>query len=152
MMQRQHRDRRCEPDAGSIGGHIGQHKVRAGQHAQRIEVMLTDPGRMHAKLLGVECLGSDVGDELIRGAGIVFIVVVTEREIPEVHGPSSWLATGGTSDIATVADAIDNATVAGALIQKRRIAVKALRSTLRRELRLKGLGGMRNDDWKANEV
>src|SRR5262245_58685455 len=56
--------------------------------------MLTDPGRMHAKLLGIECLGSDVDDELIRSAGIVLIMVVTEREIPEVHGPSSWSACG----------------------------------------------------------
>ena len=32
------------------------------------------------------CFGGDVGDELVRGAGVVFVVVVAQREIAEIHG------------------------------------------------------------------
>ena len=116
MMQRQHRDRRCEPDARGIGGHIGKHEVRAGQHAQRIEVMLADPGRVHAKFLGIECLGGDVRNELVRGTDIVFVVIVAQREIAEVHGPSSLVGDRRT---------IDSATVVSAIIQDSRMVVKA---------------------------
>jgi hypothetical protein len=45
----------------------------------------------------------------IRGAGIVFVMVVTEREIPEVHGPSSLVSNWC---------GVDNATVVGATIHE----------------------------------
>ena len=48
--------------------------------------MLADPGRVHAELFGVERLGGDVGDELVRGTGIVVVMIVAEREITEIHG------------------------------------------------------------------
>ena len=48
-------------------------------------MMLADPGRMHAELVGIERLGGDVGDELVRGAGVVFVVIVAQREVAEVH-------------------------------------------------------------------
>ena len=65
MMQRQHRHRRRKPDARRVRGDIGQHEVGARQDAERIEMMLADPGRMHAELVGVQRLGGDVGDELV---------------------------------------------------------------------------------------
>jgi hypothetical protein len=85
VMQRQHGDCRSEPDARGIGGDIGQHEVRAGQHAQRVEMMLADPGRAHAELVGIESLGGDVGDKLVRRARIVLVVIIAQREIPEFH-------------------------------------------------------------------
>ena len=69
MMQRQHGDRGREPDARGVGGDVSEHHVRAGQYAERIEVMLADPGRMHAELVGQERLGGDVGDELVDERG-----------------------------------------------------------------------------------
>ena len=48
-------------------------------------MMLADPGRMHAELVGIERFGGDVGDELVRGARIVFVMVVAQREIAELH-------------------------------------------------------------------
>ena len=47
--------------------------------------MLADPGRVHAELFGIERLGGDVGDELVRGTGIVVVMIVAEREITEIH-------------------------------------------------------------------
>jgi hypothetical protein len=40
---------------------------------------------MHAELVGIERLGGDVGDELVRGAIVVFVMIVAQREIAEVH-------------------------------------------------------------------
>ena len=85
MVQRQHRHRRREPDARGVGGDIAEDEIRTGQNAERVEMMLADPGRVHAELVGIERLGDDVGDELIGGAGIVGVMVVAEREIAEVH-------------------------------------------------------------------
>ena len=64
---------------------IGEHQVGAGQHAERVEMMLADPGRVHAELVGIERLGGDVGDELVGGARIVRVMVVAQREIAEFH-------------------------------------------------------------------
>src|SRR5580700_1597359 len=113
MMQRRHRHRGREPDARRIGGDVGQHQVRAGQYAERIEMMLADPGRMHAELVGVKRLGGDVGDELVGGAIVVFVVVVAQREITELHvrPPTNYIfiATAGRID--------DNASVVNAIIK-----------------------------------
>ena len=48
-------------------------------------MMLADPGRMHAELIGIERLRGDVGDEGVGVARIVFVVVVAESEIAEFH-------------------------------------------------------------------
>jgi hypothetical protein len=40
---------------------------------------------MHADLFGVKRFGSDVGDELVGRAPIVFVMVVAQREIAEIH-------------------------------------------------------------------
>src|SRR5262249_54970827 len=100
MMQRQHVDSRREAQPRGIGGDISQHHVRTRQHAERVEMMFADPGRMHADLLGVQRLGGDVGDEMVRGACVVFVVIVAQREIAEIHRylpylslpkPRAWL-------------------------------------------------------------
>ena len=52
-------------------------------------MMLADPGRMHADLVGVKRLGGDVGDELVRGAGVVLVVIIAEREVAEFHRTAS---------------------------------------------------------------
>src|SRR5262249_43484491 len=82
-----------EAEPRGIGGDISEHHVRTRQHTERIEMMLADPGRVHADLLGVERLGGDVTDELIRGAAVVFVVIVAQRKIAEVHRylPCLWL-------------------------------------------------------------
>ena len=87
-MQRQHVDRRRQPQPRRIGGNIGKHHVRARQHAERIEMVFADPGRVHADLFGIKRLGGDVGDELVRGAPIILVVIVAEREVAEVHARS----------------------------------------------------------------
>ena len=74
---------------------------RAGEHAQRVEVMLADPGRVHADLVGIQRLSRDVGDELVRRPRVVLVVIVAQREIAEVHAAPpvcpmvtfSWLQT-----------------------------------------------------------
>jgi hypothetical protein len=56
-------------------------------------MMLADPHRVHAKLLGVERFRGNVGKELIRGPRIVEVVVVAQREVAELHGAVSSLNT-----------------------------------------------------------
>jgi hypothetical protein len=41
---------------------------------------------VHADLIGVDRLGGNVGDELVGVARVVFVVVVAEREVAELHG------------------------------------------------------------------
>jgi hypothetical protein len=55
-------------------------------------MMFADPRRVHADLFGVQRFGGDVGDELVRGARIVFVVIVAQREIAEIHHilPRLW--------------------------------------------------------------
>ena len=49
--------------------------------------MLADPRRMEAHLFGVNRLVEDVGDERVRVALVVVVVVVAERKIAEFHFP-----------------------------------------------------------------
>ena len=56
MMQRQHGHRGREPDMLGARGDIGEHQVRAGEHAERVEMMLADPGGVHAELVGIQAL------------------------------------------------------------------------------------------------
>ena len=51
-------------------------------------MMLADPRRVKADLLGVNRLVEDIGDELVRLPPVVVVVVVAQREIAESH-PSS---------------------------------------------------------------
>ncbi|MEJ2121703.1 MAG: hypothetical protein P8Z76_13550 [Alphaproteobacteria bacterium] len=85
VVQRQHRDGGGEADALGLRDDARQQQVRPGIHPERIEMMLADPGRVIAELVGQDRLLADLGDELIGGAGIVFVVVVAEREIAEFH-------------------------------------------------------------------
>ena len=86
MMQRHHGHRRREADAAGARRDVGQHQVGAGQDAERVEMMLADPGRMHAELFGIERLVGDVLDEGVGGTGVVLVVIVAEREVAEFHG------------------------------------------------------------------
>jgi hypothetical protein len=88
MMQRQHGDRRRQPDMLRARGDIGKHEVGAGEHAQRIEMVLADPCGMHAERIGEQRFVRDVGNELVRRPRIVFVVIVAQREIAEFHGAS----------------------------------------------------------------
>ena len=49
-------------------------------------MMLADPGRMHAQLVGIDRLVEDVGDEDVGRARVVLVMIVAEREIAEIHG------------------------------------------------------------------
>jgi len=60
-------------------------------------MMLANPHRMHADLLGVKRLGGDVGDELVRAARVVFVMVVAQGEITEFHGVLPVPAPAGTA-------------------------------------------------------
>ena len=94
VMQRQHRHRGREPDVLRARRDIGEHQVRTGEHAERVEMMLADPGRVHAELVGQERFLGDVGDELVRGPGVVLVVIVAQGEIAEVHGATPVFAEG----------------------------------------------------------
>jgi hypothetical protein len=85
MMQWQYRYRRSEADALCLCRGIGKHEIGAGQDSKRIEMMLADPSRMHADLFSIKCLGRDVGDKLVRLAGIVCVVIVAQSKIAKFH-------------------------------------------------------------------
>jgi hypothetical protein len=40
---------------------------------------------VHAELVGIKRFSGDVGDELIGGARVIFVVIVAQREIAELH-------------------------------------------------------------------
>src|SRR5262249_2457357 len=88
MVQWQHGDSWCEPDAPGACGDMGQDELWAGQHAERVEMVLADPNRVHAELLGVQRLVDNLLHKLVRGTRITVVVIVAEREIAELHGPS----------------------------------------------------------------
>jgi hypothetical protein len=50
-------------------------------------MMLADPSRMEAHLFGVNRLGENVGDERIRVALLVVVVIVAQGKIAEFHFP-----------------------------------------------------------------
>jgi hypothetical protein len=88
MVQRRDVDRRRQADVFRARRDIGEHELRRGKHAERVEMMFADPGRMHAELVGVDRLVGDVGDELVGAARIVGVGVVAEGEVSELHGVS----------------------------------------------------------------
>jgi hypothetical protein len=85
MVQRQNRDRGSEADMPGACRDVGEHEVRTREHAERIEMVFADPGRMHPELVGVKRLGSNVVDQLIGRAGIVLIMIVAQGEVAEFH-------------------------------------------------------------------
>src|SRR5262249_456582 len=86
VMQRQHGDRGREPDALGLRRHYGEHEIGAGEPPDPVEVVLPDPGRMHAERVGMERFRRDAGDELVGAARIVVVVVVAQCEVAELHG------------------------------------------------------------------
>src|SRR5215468_6536523 len=59
-------------------------------------MMLADPYGVHAELLRVERLRRDVGDELIRRARVIQVVIVAQREVTEVHVSPSFPQAGAS--------------------------------------------------------
>src|SRR5215469_6802195 len=92
-MQRQHRHGWSKPDAPGARGDDGKRQIGAGQHAESAEMVLADPCRVEPNLFRVNRFVDDVGDQLVRGALVVLIMVVTEREIAEPHLPALLLFT-----------------------------------------------------------
>src|ERR1700704_373883 len=84
-MQRQDADSGGEADLFRARRDMREHKVGAGEDAERRKVVLADPCRMEPDLLGIDCLVEDVGDQLIGAAPVVDIMVVAQCEIPELH-------------------------------------------------------------------
>ena len=84
-MQRQHGDRGRQAHPLGFCRHMAEDELGAGENAERIEMMLADPDRMHAELLGVQRFGGDVGDELVGRAGIVLVVIVAKRKVTKLH-------------------------------------------------------------------
>src|ERR1700721_636452 len=75
-------------------------------------MVVADPGRVHAELVGIERLGRDVGDELVGAAPIALVVSVAEGEITEIHGDLPHRASWSASSSAIVDHAIvENASV-----------------------------------------
>src|SRR5262249_16142251 len=81
-----------EPDALRSRGEVGEHQIRGREHAQRVEMVLADPSRVHAEPVGVQGLLRDVGDELVRRPRVVFVVIIAQGEVAEFHNipPSGW--------------------------------------------------------------
>ena len=48
-------------------------------------MMLADPRRVHAKLVGMKRFLGDVGDELICPPRVVLVMIVAQGEVAEVH-------------------------------------------------------------------
>jgi len=90
-MQRQHRHRRCQPEALRARRDIRQRQVGARQHAQRAEMVLANPRRMHAQRFGIQRLIDDIGNKLVRRGRIVGVVVVAQRKVAEFHRDSPFL-------------------------------------------------------------
>ncbi len=84
-MERQHRDCGAEANMFCPCGDIGEHQVRAGEHAEGAEMVLPYPRRMEANLIGVDCLIKDVRNELVGASMVVFVVVVAKCEITKIH-------------------------------------------------------------------
>src|SRR5215510_6764686 len=57
--------------------------------------MLPDPCRVHAELVGVECLVRDVGDELVGRPRVGVVMIVAQREISELHDILPVACAGG---------------------------------------------------------
>src|SRR5215510_988470 len=77
-------------------------------------MVLADPSRVHAELVGVQGLLRDVADELVRRPCVVFVVIVAQGEVAEFHntppfgspGHGPVLVSGIIDAFATVVNAI----------------------------------------------
>jgi hypothetical protein len=66
MVQRQNSNCGRQPDPSGHRRDRGKQHVRAGVDAQRVEMMLTDPGRVVSELVGMDRLFTDLQNELLR--------------------------------------------------------------------------------------
>src|SRR5262249_48855645 len=61
--------------------------------------MFANPGGMHPNFIRIKRLVGDIGNELVRCVRVVFVMIVAQGEIAELHGTSflSTLAGAGRS-------------------------------------------------------
>ena len=85
MVQRQHGHRRHQPDPFGPGGNDAEHDFRRGVGAEFVEMMLADPGGMHAQFLGIDRLVDDLKQQLFDCPGVVSVGVVGVRKVAELH-------------------------------------------------------------------
>ena len=85
VVQRQHGHGRREADAVGASRDVREDQIGGGENPERVEMVLADPGRMHADLLGVERFRGDVLDELVSRALVVLIVIIAQGEISKIH-------------------------------------------------------------------
>jgi len=85
VVQRQHVHRRREAHVLRLRGDVGEQQVGPRVHAQRVEVVLADPARVHADAVGEDRLLADLEHELVRAARVRRVVVVAQGEIAEFH-------------------------------------------------------------------
>ena len=92
-MQRKHGDRRRKADMFRLCSQVGEDELGRRIHAQCAEMMLPDPGGMHAELFGEQRLLDDFADELVGGAAIAGILIVAQCEITKFQRflPVFWL-------------------------------------------------------------
>jgi len=90
VVDRQHDDGRCQPQAGRGSGDIGQHDRGHRHAAAPVEVVLADPGRVEPKLLGQHRLVAYLHQELLGRTRIVGVAIVAQCEVAEFHG-GGWL-------------------------------------------------------------
>ena len=65
VVQGQYRDGRRQPNVLRTSRDVSEHDIGRGEHAERVEMVLSDPGGMHSYFVSIKRLGSDVGYELI---------------------------------------------------------------------------------------
>ena len=88
MVERQHGYGGGQANALGERGDAGQEGRRRGIDAERIEMVLADPDRVHAEPIGEEGFLANVQDETLGTPRIVGIMIVAQGEITELHaGP-----------------------------------------------------------------
>src|SRR5579862_392208 len=85
MMERKHGYGRRKANALGPGRNIGERQIRAGQNAERVEMVLADPSGMKSELVREDRFVDNIVDILVGAAAVVRIVVVAQREIAEIH-------------------------------------------------------------------
>ncbi len=84
-MQRHDGDGGRHADVLCLGDERSEQDMRAGVDAKRVEMMLADPGRVHADAVGVQGFFANVENELFRRALDVVVIVVAQCEVAELH-------------------------------------------------------------------
>ena len=116
VVQRQHGHGRREADAVGASRDVREDQIGGGENPERVEMVLADPGRMHADLLGVERFRGDVLDELVSRALVVLIVIIAQGEISKIHFRLLLAERLSAAWSLLVNDRLDNATIVNIII------------------------------------